>query len=131
VSAIDAAMATIDRIGAEGELDANVADPIGLDVEAVPDPIHLPDGRDVYMPTVRGTPLDDIVCGLIDDNPAKSRFLRLIGPPGVGKSAVSRALAWRLWREHWRGLDERDGVPSYGFGEIFGSPSSDEYSPFR
>jgi hypothetical protein len=97
VSAIDTALATIDRIGAEGELDTNAPDPISLDVEALPDPIRLPDGRDVYLPTVLATPLDDIVCGLIDENPAKSRFRRLIGPPGIGKSAVSRALAWRLW----------------------------------
>jgi hypothetical protein len=131
MSALDSALATIDRIGAEGEMDANAPAPASFDVEALPDPIQLPDGREVYMPTVLGVPLDDIVCGLVDENPAKSRFLRLIGPPGVGKSAVSRALAWRLWRERGRGLDERDGAPFYGFVEIFGGPSSDEYSPFR
>ena len=131
MSALDSALATIDQIGAEGEMDADAPAAVSFDLDAVADPIRLPDGRDVYMPTVLGTPIDDLVCSMIDENPARSRFLRLIGPPGCGKSALTRAIAWRLWRERGREVEERDGAPFYGFVEILGGPSSDEYSPFR
>ena len=33
------------------------------------------------------------------DDPAQSSFLRLIGPPGAGKSQIARAIAYRLWTE--------------------------------
>ena len=130
MSALTAALGQINEAAADGDLDVH-ADPFDFDTGGLPDPIRLPDGREIYMPTVLGTPLDEIVVGMMDDNPARSLFLRLTGPPGVGKSAVVRALAWRLWQDRGRDVEERDGAPFYGFVEIFGGPSSDEFTPFR
>ena len=60
-------------------------------------------------------------------DPAESTFLRLIGPPGAGKIQIARAIAYRLWRGRGREVSDRHGVPFYGFVEISGGPSSDEY----
>ena len=99
VSAINSALATIDRIGADGEMDANVTVQVSFDLDAVSDPIVLPDGKRIYPPLLFGEPIDEVACKLIDtENPAASRFLRLTGPPGTGKSQVARAIAYRLWR---------------------------------
>ena len=90
MSAINSALATIDRIGADGDMDANVTDQVSFDLDAVSDPIVLPDGKRIYPPLLFGEPIDEVACKLIDtENPAASRFLRLTGPPGTGKSQVA------------------------------------------
>ena len=58
MSAITAALGQIDEIGGEGELDANAADPISFDLDAVADPIVLPDGKRIYPPLLFGEPID-------------------------------------------------------------------------
>jgi hypothetical protein len=62
------------------------------------------------------------------DDPARSSFLRLIGPPGAGKSQIARAIAYRLWAERGRTVEDRRGAPFYGFVEMQPGPSSDEFS---
>ncbi len=127
MGAIDAALDQIDAIAAEGDLDVPAcAEP--LELETADEPIELPDGKRIYPPRVHGQPVDELACALLDmDRPAESTFLRLIGPPGAGKSQIARAIAYRLWVG--RGFDVRDrhGAPFYGFVELAGGPSSDEY----
>ena len=61
------------------------------------------------------------------DDPAQSTFLRLIGPPGAGKSQIARAIAYRLWTARGRNVADRHGAPFYGFVELQPGPSSDEF----
>ena len=61
------------------------------------------------------------------DDPAQSSFLRLIGPPGAGKSQIARAIAYRLWTGRGREVADRHGAPFYGFVELQPGPSSDEF----
>ena len=72
----------------------------------------LPDGKRIYPPLLFGEPIDAVACKLIDvQDPAASRFLRLIGPPGTGKSQVARAVAYRLWRERGNEVTEPPRQP--------------------
>ena len=81
MSAINSAPATIDEIGAEGEMDSSLPEAVSFDLEAVVEPIVLPDGKRIYPPLLFGEPIDAVACKLIDtENPAASRFLRLTGP---------------------------------------------------
>lgn len=55
-------------------------------------------GSGVWHPSAGGIeahmPIDELACCLIDTwDPAVSRFPRLVGPPGTGKSGVARQLA--------------------------------------
>ena len=127
MSAIDAALSTIDRVASEGDLAPERPDNT-LELDSLTEPIMLPDGKRIYPPRLHGEPIDELACALIDtDRPAESTFLRLIGPPGSGKSQIARAIAHRLWRERGQEVEDRQGVPFYGFVEITGGPSSDEY----
>jgi MoxR-like ATPase len=127
MSAIDQALSTIDQVATEGDLAPEASTNL-LELESVTDPIVLPDGKRIYPPRLHGEPIDELACALIDTHtPGDSTFLRLIGPPGAGKSQIARAIAHRLWREPGREVEHRRGVPFYGFVEISGGPSSDEY----
>ena len=127
MSAIEAALNQIDDVAAEGDLDSPPPAEL-LELEQAGDPIELPDGKRIYPPTLYGQPVDELACCLLDmDNPAASTFLRLIGPPGAGKSQIARAIAYRLWAGRGRTVEERGGAPFYGYVEIAGGPSSDEY----
>ena len=128
MSAITAALAQLDDVAAEGDLapDPLPADALGL--EAPSDPILLPDGKRIYPPTLHGERVDALALALLDMNdPARSAFLRLVGPPGAGKSQIARAIAYRLWTERGRAVEDRRGTPFYGFVEMQPGPSSDEF----
>ena len=86
MSAIDAALSTIDRVASEGDL-ARERPADFLELDALGEPVVLPDGKRIYPPRLHGEPIDELACALIDiADPAESTFLRLIGPPGSGKS---------------------------------------------
>jgi len=93
MGAIDAALDQIDAVAAEGDLDVPACAE-SLELETAGEPIELPDGKRIYPPRVHGQPVDELACALLDmDQPAESTFLRLIGPPGAGKSQIARAIA--------------------------------------
>ena len=72
----------------------------------------LPDGRRIYPPRLHGQPVDELACALLDmDDPARSTFLRLIGPPGAGKSQIARAIAHRLWTGRGRAIERAPRQP--------------------
>ena len=126
MSAITAALSQIDRVAAEGDLAPDPAAP--LELETACDPILLPDGKRIYPPCLHGQPIDQLALALLDmREPAQSTFLRLIGPPGAGKSQIARAIAYRLWTGRGREVADRYGAPFYGFVELQPGPSSDEF----
>jgi hypothetical protein len=86
MSAINAALDQIDRVAEEGDLTpARHADLVEL--EALAEPILLPDGKRIYPPRLHGQPIDELACALLDmENPAESTFLRLTGPPGTAST---------------------------------------------
>ena len=127
MSAITAALTQIDQVADEGDLAPAPAARL-LDLEGLGEPILLPGGARIYTPRLHGQPIDELACALLDmENPAESTFLRLTGPPGSGKSQIARAIALRLWRGRGREIENRHGAPFYGYVEISGGPSSDEY----
>jgi hypothetical protein len=95
MSAITAALSQIDRVAAEGDLTPDPSTPLELTTPG--EPIVLPDGKRIYPPCLHGQPIDELALALLDmQDPAESTFLRLIGPPGAGKSQIARAIAYRL-----------------------------------
>jgi hypothetical protein len=128
MSAITAALAQLDDVAAEGDLavDPLPSDPLAL--EPPGDPIELPGGKRIYPPLLHGEPVDRLALALLDmDDPARSSSLRLVGPPGAGKSQIARAIAYRLWTDRGRAVEDRRGTPFYGFVEMQPGPSSDEF----
>src|SRR4051794_31117134 len=128
MSAITAALRQLDDVAAEGDLAPDPRPSESIDFEAPSDPILLPDGKRIYPPRLHGEPVDELALALLDmDDPARSSFLRLVGPPGAGKSQIARAIAYRLWTERGRAVEDRRGAPFYGFVEMQPGPSSDEF----
>jgi MoxR-like ATPase len=126
MSAITAALSQIDGVASEGDLVPDPAASLGLDEAG--EPILLPDGKRIYPPSLHGSPVDELAVALLDtQDPAASTFLRLIGPPGAGKSQIARAIAYRLWTGRGNEVIDRHGVPFHGFVELQPGPSSDEY----
>jgi hypothetical protein len=109
MSAITAALSQIDGVAAEGELAPDPAAP--LELETAGEPVLLPDGKRIYPPCLHGQPIDELALALLDmHDPAQSSFLRLIGPPGAGKSQIARAIAYRLWTGRGRAVTNRHGA---------------------
>lgn len=99
-----------------------------IDLGLIGDTIEMPDGTTIVPPAVMGRPIHELVCDLIDwEQPAHSRFVRLVGPPGTGKSRIARAIAHHAWtdRQH-KPIQTRHGQPFYGLVELSPGPSSDE-----
>jgi hypothetical protein len=125
-TAIDATLATIDAVAEEGELAAETEELARLDTAL--ETLVLPDGRTLYPPYLFGKPLHELACDLLDlEDPTQSRFLRLIGPPGTGKSQIARAIAYALWRKRKLKVATRHGAPFYGLIEVQPGPSADEF----
>ena len=129
MSAITAALRQLDDVAAEGDLAAAPLPADTLDLEPAGEPIELPDGKH-DLPAARCTASASTSsparCWTWTTRP-RSSFLRLIGPPGAGKSQIARAIAYRLWTERGRTVEDRHGAPFYGFVEMQPGPSSDEF----
>ena len=130
MSAIDSALATIDQIGAEGEMDADApaAGQLRPGRGGRPDPASRRSSDRIHADAVRRADRRPRV-QLIDENPAgqpvpsadRPARTRQVGrlpgrsPSGSGESADVRSKS-------------ATGTPFYGFVEMQGGPSSDEYS---
>ena len=135
-SALTAGLDRINAVAAEGDLDAARAADLALDLD-VGDPVMVPDTIDaagqirckaIYPPKLHGTPVHEIACQLLDmQAPENSRFLKLTGPPGTGKSRLGRLIAHQLWTSRGKAVEVRHGRPFYGFVEMQPGPSSDEF----
>lgn len=126
MGALASVLDQMDQTAAEGDLDGPRENPLVLECSA--EAIELPDGRRIFPPSMFGEPVDRVACALLDtEHPARSRFMRLTGAPGTGKSQVARAIAYRLWTERGRAVEERHGQPFYGYVEMSPGPSSDEF----
>ena len=128
MSAITAALTQIDEVAAEGDL--------------APDPGRAARARDgrasrSCCPTASASTRRCCTASRSTSSPARcstwttrprSSFLRLIGPPGAGKSQIARAIAYRLWTG--RGRDGRRPPRRAVLRlrrDAAGGPSSDEF----
>jgi hypothetical protein len=85
MSALDAALQHIDDVAADGDLAPTPTAALpAIDPEDAGEPVELPDGRRIYVPRLHGRRVDELACALLDlEAPARSKFLRLTGPPGT------------------------------------------------
>ncbi|HWC27911.1 MAG TPA: AAA family ATPase [Solirubrobacteraceae bacterium] len=134
--ALTAGLDKINAVAAEGGLDAAASEELALDLDAG-EPVMVPDMIDadgqirckaIYPPKLHGSPVHEVAGQLLDmQSPERSRFLKLTGPPGTGKSRIGRLLAYHLWTSRGRAVEVRHGRPFYGFVEMQPGPSSDEF----
>jgi hypothetical protein len=123
------ARTTISRAIASDDQATARRGPERRDIESIADSIELPEGKVIYPPKLHGEPIDRVACALLDmQQPSRSRFLRLVGPPGTGTSQSGCAIAYRLWTQRGRAVETRRVEPFYGFAEMSGGPSSDEFT---
>jgi hypothetical protein len=132
-TAVTRSLNKIQQVAQEGDLAAATPNPLpNVDPEDSGVAIALPerDGeRTIHMPLVMGVPVHELACQLLDfERPSRSKFLRMIGLPGTGKSQLGRAIALHAWRARGKDVEYPDGEPFYGFVEVSGGPSSDEYT---
>ena len=128
MSAIAAGVERVNAVAEEGDLAVDLDPTLDLAEDVEQEAIKLPCGRVIYPPKIFGTPVDRIACSLLDaQDPADARFLRLIGPPGTGKSQIARVIAYKRWLAAGNRVKKRDGVPFYGLVELSPGPSSDEF----
>jgi hypothetical protein len=98
MSALDTALDTIDAVAGEGDLAPTRALGHEFELESTGEPIALPDGRRICPPRLHGQPVDELACALLDmHDPARSTFLRLIGPPDAAKSQIARHASLAAW----------------------------------
>ena len=72
MSAINAALDSIDRVAQEGDLSCERhSEPLAID--ALADPVVLPDGKQIYPPRLHGQPVDEVACALLDMDAPRSR----------------------------------------------------------
>ena len=84
MSAIDAALSTIDQVAEEGDLTPERPSD-ALELDALADPLLLPDGKRIYPPRLHGEPIDELACALID-----TRAARRVDVPAPDRTAGLR-----------------------------------------
>jgi hypothetical protein len=128
MSALKTGRTQIQQTAAEAGLALNSAN-VELDPSGLAAPIVLPDGKIIYPTKVFGRPIHEVAVALIRAQTGRmSRGVRLIGPPGTGKSQSIRVIAHAIWTARGNEVEMRDGEPFYGLHEMSGGPSSDENS---
>ena len=105
MSAITAALSRSTGWPSEGDLAPDPAAPLELETRRRSDRAAR---RQADLPAVPARPADRRAraarCSTWTTRP-QSSFLRLIGPPGAGKSQIARAIAYRLWTGRGREVD--------------------------
>ena len=91
MSAIAAALSQIDGVAAEGDLAPDPAAPLDLETPASRSCCPTASGSTCRACTASRSTSSPARCST--SRPGASKFLRLIGPPGAGKSQIARAIA--------------------------------------
>ena len=130
MSAINSALATIDRIGADGDMDANVTDAGQLRPGRSIRPDRAARRKaDLPAAAVRradrrgGMQADrhrESGCQPVPSADRTARNGQVVRSPGP--------IAYKLWRERGREVEERHGRPFYGLTEMQVGPASDEFT---
>ena len=129
MSAIDAALDTIDAVAAEGDLAPDRRAATELELESAGEPIVLPDGKLIYPPRLHGQPIDELACALLDmddpaalDVPAADRPARRRQEPDRARDRPPA-----VDRPRPRGRASATASRSTGSSRCSRGPSSDEY----
>ncbi len=96
MSAITADLSQIDRVAADGDLAPEPATALELETAGSRSCSRTASGSTRPACTAPQSTSSPSRC-LTWTTPPASTFLRLIGPPGSGKSQIARAIAYRLW----------------------------------